>query len=258
MTYLRICSSGALFIVAYNRWAAFFGGWETPGCPVTVTIACVCNIAGDLLLVGGFGLGVRARPIATVLAQAVSVVLSLLIIRRRSLPFIMKREDIQFDKTVIGRIVKLGSPVALQDLLVNISFLVIIAIANHMGTIPSAGRWRGGKAVRLCDDGALCLRAVHDGFCCTECGCQPGRPGAEGSAVWSALLAGGGACDVLGHLFPRRCFDGNLCQGHGGDRGGGGIPEGLCHRLPADGHPVLLRGLLSTAAGRPFSSWPRA
>ena len=114
---------------------------------ITVTIACVCNIAGDLLLVGGFGLGVAGAAIATVLAQAVSVVLSLLIIRRRSLPFIMKREDIRFDKTVIGRIVKLGSPVALQDLLVNISFLVIIAIANHMGTIPSAGV---GVAEKLC------------------------------------------------------------------------------------------------------------
>ena len=148
VTYLRICSSGALFIVAYNLLGSIFRGLGDSRMPlITVTIACVCNIAGDLLLVGGFGLGVAGAAIATVLAQAVSVVLSLLIIRRRSLPFIMKREDIRFDKTVIGRIVKLGSPVALQDLLVNISFLVIIAIANHMGTIPSAGV---GVAEKLC------------------------------------------------------------------------------------------------------------
>lgn len=186
VTYLRICSSGALFIVAYNLLGSIFRGLGDSRMPlITVTIACVCNIAGDLLLVGGFGLGVAGAAIATVLAQAVSVVLSLLIIRRRSLPFIMKREDIQFDKTVIGRIVKLGSPVALQDLLVNISFLVIIAIANHMGTIPSAGV---GVAEKLCgfvmmvpsaygqsmtafvaQNVGASRKTGRGGFCCMEC-----------------------------------------------------------------------------------------
>ena len=76
-----------------------------------------------------------------------SVALSLLLIRGKHLAFILRRQDIRFDGAIIGRILKLGSPVALQDLLVNITFLVIIAIANSMGTIPSAGV---GVAEKLC------------------------------------------------------------------------------------------------------------
>ena len=133
--YVRICSAGAVFIVAYNLLGSIFRGIGDSRVPlITVLIACVLNIGGDLLLVGGFGLNVAGAAIATVFAQAVSVVLS-------------RRQDIRFNGALIGRILKLGSPVALQDLLVNLTFLVIIAIANSMGTIPSAGV---GVAEKLC------------------------------------------------------------------------------------------------------------
>ena len=148
VTYVRICSAGAVFIVAYNILGSIFRGLGDSKMPLlTVAIACVCNIAGDLLLVGAFGMGVAGAAVATVSAQAVSVALSLLIIRRRELPFTLTREDIRFDKAVIGKILKLGSPVAFQDLLVSLSFLAIIAIANAMGTIASAGV---GVAEKLC------------------------------------------------------------------------------------------------------------
>ena len=146
--YVRICSGGAVFIVAYNILGSVFRGLGDSKMPLlTVAIACVCNIAGDLLLVGGARMGVAGAAVATVSAQAVSVALSLLIIRRRKLPFTLTKADIHFDKAVIGKILKLGSPVALQDLLVSLSFLAIIAIANAMGTIASAGV---GVAEKLC------------------------------------------------------------------------------------------------------------
>lgn len=148
VTYVRICSGGALFIVAYNLVGSIFRGLGDSQMPLlTVFIACVLNIGGDLLLVGGFGMGVAGAAIATVFAQAVSVVLSLLIIRRKRLPFTLTCRDLRFDRAVIGKILRLGSPVALQDVLVNLSFLAIIAIANSMGTIASAGV---GVAEKLC------------------------------------------------------------------------------------------------------------
>ena len=146
--YVRICSGGAVFIVAYNLLGSIFRGIGDSRVPlITVLIACILNIGGDLLLVGGFGLNVAGAAIATVFAQAMSVALSLLLIRGKHLAFILRRQDIRFNGAIIGRILKLGSPVALQDLLVNITFLVIIAIANSMGTIPSAGV---GVAEKLC------------------------------------------------------------------------------------------------------------
>ena len=148
VVYVRICSGGAVFIVAYNILGSIFRGLGDSQMPlITVSIACVFNIAGDLLMVGGLGMGVAGAAIATVFAQAVSVLLSLLIIRRRQLPFTLTKQDIRFEKSVIRQILKLGIPAAFQDLLVSLSFLAIIAIANAMGTIASAGV---GVAEKLC------------------------------------------------------------------------------------------------------------
>ena len=146
--YIRICSAGAAFIIAYNVLGSMFRGIGDSKMPLlTVAIACAINIAGDLLFVAGFHWGASGAAAATVLAQAVSVLLSILIIRKRPLPFIMKRTDIRFDLPIIGKILKLGCPIALQDFLVSISFLVIIAIVNSMGVIASAGV---GVAEKLC------------------------------------------------------------------------------------------------------------
>lgn len=148
VAYVRICSAGTVFIVAYNVLGSIFRGIGDSKMPlITVAIACVLNIGGDLLFVSVFHMGAAGAALATVLAQAVSVVLSLLIIRRRQLPFRLSREDIRFDGPVIRRILALGTPVAFQDLLVSISFLVIIAIVNSMGVIASAGV---GVAEKLC------------------------------------------------------------------------------------------------------------
>lgn len=148
VAYVRICSGGAVFIVAYNVLGAMFRGLGDSKTPlITVTIACVVNIAGDLLLVGLFGLGVAGAALATVLAQGVSVALSLLLTAHRGLPFPFTPRDIRFDGPNIGRILRLGVPVALQDVLVSFSFLAIAAIVNGLGVIASAGV---GVAEKLC------------------------------------------------------------------------------------------------------------
>ena len=148
VSYIRICSSGAVFIVAYNLMGSIFRGIGDSKIPlVTVAIACVLNIAGDLLLVAGFHMGGSGAAIATVFAQAVSVLLTLPVIRRRKLPFIFSLRDVQPKGFYIKMILKLGMPIALQDLLVSISFLIIMAIVNQLGLTPSAGV---GVADKLC------------------------------------------------------------------------------------------------------------
>lgn len=148
VTYVRICSGGAVFIVAYNVLGAMFRGIGDSKTPLlTVTIACVVNIIGDLLLVGVCRMGVAGAALATVLAQAVSVALSLLFTKRRGLPFAFSSKDIRFHPRHTGRILRLGTPVALQDVLVSISFLAIAAIVNGLGVIASAGV---GVAEKLC------------------------------------------------------------------------------------------------------------
>ncbi len=113
VAYTRICCAGAVFIVAYNILGSVFRGIGDAKMPlVTVAIAAVFNVFGDLLFVAGLHRGAAGAAIATVMAQALSVVLSFLIIRRRGMPFPFSRRDIGFHKKVIGRILRLGAPIA--------------------------------------------------------------------------------------------------------------------------------------------------
>lgn len=148
VSYLKICSGGIVFILAFNVLGGVFRGIGDSKMPlITVAIACVVNILGDLLLVKTFNMGAAGAAYATVFAQAVSVFLSLIIIRRRKLPFEFSRRDIRFDPVINREILKLGVPIALQDMLVSLSFLVITAIINDLGLIKSAGV---GVAEKLC------------------------------------------------------------------------------------------------------------
>ena len=73
-SYVRICGGGIFFIVAYNLLAAIFRGLGDSKSPLLfVAVACVVNIAGDLILVAGLHLDAAGAAIATVTAQAVSV-----------------------------------------------------------------------------------------------------------------------------------------------------------------------------------------
>ena len=146
--YVSICAAGALFIVAYNVLGSVFRGMGDSRTPLfTVLVACVANILGDLLFVGGFGMAAAGAALATILAQGVSVALCLLVIRRRGLPFSFSRRNLRPQAAVLARTLRLGAPIALQDLLVSISFLVILAIVNSLGLVASAGV---GVAEKLC------------------------------------------------------------------------------------------------------------
>ena len=85
--YVRICGAGLVFVVAYNVISGIFRGLGNSRLPlIFVSIACVVNIAGDLLFVAVFQMDVAGAAFATILAQLVSVVLSLVIIKRQELP----------------------------------------------------------------------------------------------------------------------------------------------------------------------------
>lgn len=139
VTYVRICGGGLIFIIAYNLISSIFRGLGNSKLPlIFVAIACVVNIFGDLFFVAVLRMNVAGAAIATVLAQAVSVVLSLVIIRRQELPFVMTRKDIRFNSE-IRKFVKLGAPIAFQEVLTNLSFLALCAFINRLGLDASSG-----------------------------------------------------------------------------------------------------------------------
>ena len=139
VAYIQVCGGGFIFIVFYNLISAIFRGLGDSKQPlIFVGIACVVNIVGDLVLIAGFHLNTLGAAIATVTAQAVSVILSLVIISRKELPFKVTKEDIRFNSS-ISKFVKIGAPLALQEFLTNVSFLALLAFVNKMGLDASSG-----------------------------------------------------------------------------------------------------------------------
>lgn len=137
--YVKICGGGIFFIVAYNLLAAIFRGLGDSKSPlIFVAVACVVNIAGDLVLVAGFHLDAVGAAIATVLAQAVSVVFALLLLFKRKLPFTIKKNDFKINEHC-KRALKTGLPLALQECLTQISFLALCAFVNKLGLEASSG-----------------------------------------------------------------------------------------------------------------------
>ncbi len=146
--YVRICGAGLIFITAYNILSGIMRGMGNSKMPmITVAIACVINIFGDLLLVGVFHMAAAGAAIATVAAQGISVLISILLLKKIGLPFKVKIKGIQNYGSEIKDVVKIGLPIALQDLLVSLSFTVITTIVNGLGVVISAGV---GVAEKLC------------------------------------------------------------------------------------------------------------
>lgn len=147
-SYIFVCSLGMICIVGYNLIGSLFRGLGNSRLPLlTVAIAAVANIFGDLLLVHVFSLGALGAAIATVASQAFSVLLSFVFIRRVSLPFSFKREMVTWNRKITGKVVSLGFPICLSDVLVGFSFLVIVSIVNTLGVTASAGV---GVAEKVC------------------------------------------------------------------------------------------------------------
>lgn len=138
-SYVRICGSGIFFIVAYNLLAAVFRGLGDSKSPLLfVLVACVVNIIGDLVLVAGFHLDAAGAAIATVAAQAVSVVCAVVILLKKTLPFTIRKSDFRLNLQS-RKFLSIGLPLALQEFLTQLSFLALCAFVNRLGLEASSG-----------------------------------------------------------------------------------------------------------------------
>ena len=134
--YLIICFIGIPLITAYNVISSIFRGLgDTKRPMIFVAIAGVINIGLDCLFIGAFGMGAAGAALATVIAQAISVILVLLFIRKIQFEIKLEKEDLKFQKQTVNKLLGIGAPIACQDGLIQISFLIITAIANIRGVI---------------------------------------------------------------------------------------------------------------------------
>lgn len=138
VAYLTVCFIGIPFITAYNIISSIFRGMGDSRSPMYfIAIACVSNIVLDYVFMGALHLGPVGAALGTTVSQAVSVAISLFVIRRRhSIP--LEKKDFKPEKAVIGKILKIGVPIAAQDGLIQVAFIIITIIANRRGLNDAA------------------------------------------------------------------------------------------------------------------------
>ena len=137
--YLVICFLGIPFITAYNIISAIFRGMGDSKSPMYfIAIACAANIGLDYLFLGAWKMGAAGAALGTTLSQTISVVISLAVILRKNTGLSLKHSDFRPDRMMMGQILKIGFPVAVQDGCIQIAFLLITVIANHRGLDDAA------------------------------------------------------------------------------------------------------------------------
>lgn len=137
-SYLTVCFIGIPFITAYNVISSIFRGMGDSRSPMYfIAVACAANIGLDLLFMGAFKMGPVGAALGTTLAQAVSVAVSLVMLLRRG-GIRLSRADLRPQRSVIGDMLKIGVPIAVQDGLIQIAFILITVIANRRGMTDAA------------------------------------------------------------------------------------------------------------------------
>ena len=139
VNYLTICFVGIPFITAYNIISSIFRGLGDSKSPMYfIAVACAANIGLDYLFIGAMRLGPAGAALGTTISQAISVIVSLAVILKKNSGISVKKADLHPVGSVMGDILKIGVPVALQDGFIQVSFIVITIIANKRGLTDAA------------------------------------------------------------------------------------------------------------------------
>ncbi len=139
ISYLTICFIGIPFITAYNIISAVFRGMGDSKSPMYfIAVACVANIALDYFFIGVLRLGPAGAALGTTLSQTISVIVSLIVILKRRTGISLTANDFQPNRKAMAGLLKIGTPVALQDGFIQIAFIIITIFANKRGLNDAA------------------------------------------------------------------------------------------------------------------------
>lgn len=137
--YIIVCFAGIPFITGYNVISSIFRGMGDTKSPlIFVGIAGILNIIGDYILIGALNMGALGAAVATVSSQACSVIIAVVILLKRGNLVHITMDSLKLKKEYVKKILIIGTPISFQDGLIQVSFLVITAIANSRGVDVAA------------------------------------------------------------------------------------------------------------------------
>ena len=186
MVYVTICTLGNIFICLYNAISAILRGYGDSTRPmIFVGIACCLNIILDFLFTGFMGMGVAGVALATVISQAVSMVISIVYLKKKNFIFDFALPSFRPDREITKKLGSVGIPISFQELAVRISFLYLTMMMNSAGVYGAAVVGVGAKydvfAMLSATSMANALSAI------TAQNFGRGKPGRARTSLWLAL-----------------------------------------------------------------------
>lgn len=137
--YVTICSCGILFICGYNGISAILRGYGDSKRPMMfIALACVLNIAGDVVFTGMLGMGVAGVALATIGSQAVSMICAIWYLNKNQFIFTFRLCNFRIDREKAVELAKVGIPISLQECMVRLSFLYLTSVTNRLGIFAAA------------------------------------------------------------------------------------------------------------------------
>lgn len=137
--YLTICFIGIPCITAYNIISSIFRGLGDSKSPMYfIAVACVANIILDYVFIGGLQMGPAGAALGTTLSQTISVIIALMVILKQKTGISIRKSDFVPNRETMGKLLRIGFPIAMQDGLIQVAFIIITIIANRRGLSDAA------------------------------------------------------------------------------------------------------------------------
>lgn len=152
IAYLEVVSLGAVGLFLLNAACAFLRAQGDSAGPLAImTVSAVANVVLDLVLIAGAGLGVVGVAVATVSAQGAGAVFALWLARRRCpsarglLRFVRDVQERAEVLTAARVVLRVGVPTAVQQAVINLSYVFVTAWLNSYGPTIAAASGVGLK-----------------------------------------------------------------------------------------------------------------
>ncbi|MCI8418613.1 MAG: MATE family efflux transporter [Lachnospiraceae bacterium] len=146
MEYVAVCAWGNIFICGYNAISAILRGYGDSTRPMLfVGLSCAINVGLDFVFVKYFQMDVGGTALATVMAQAVSMITAIVYLKRKDFLFDFRLPSFRPVKAIAKKLALVGVPISFQEMAVRISFLYLMAVMNRCGVYAAAVVGIGSK-----------------------------------------------------------------------------------------------------------------
>ena len=208
-TYLSIYFSGMIGLVFYNMGAAILRAVGDSKRPFYFLVVCaVLNTVLDLLFVLGFGMKVEGVAWATIISQGISAILIIITLMRSDTCVRFQFKKLQVNWHLLGRIVALGIPSALQVSITSFSNIFVQSYINHFGPSCMSGYTAYSKIDMLLFLPAQSVSLATTTFVGQNLGCQQLKRARKG--VTNSLWLAAGVTGIL--MIPVLIFSGDVVR----------------------------------------------